>query len=267
VARPHPVGQPVAGSPKMRKAALVLSVGGLAVLVAGLLAGRAPLPPAPETDAASAQAWNDPPITREPARTTPAGNEPRARAVAPNVVAIPPVEPRMLVRVEPREPLSPFARPLPPPKRDNSRIYRPIADAAGRILGSGLLVDIAGVEVVEPEESCIDTDGIEWPCGMRARTAFRGFLRGRAVTCDVPPDFEGTEIATQCSLGKMDLGGWIVANGWGRASPGGPYEEKEQLAREAEKGIFGQSPAPAPIFTTPLPDFLNPPARDLFSDG
>jgi endonuclease YncB( thermonuclease family) len=180
----------------------------------------------------------------------------RARAVGSDLVAIPEIEPETLVRVEPREPLSPFGRPLPPPKRDNSRIHRPIADAAGRILGDGLLVDIIGVDIVEPETVCTDPDGFEWPCGMRARTAFRGLLRGRAVSCDVPPDYDSAEITTGCTLGKLDLGRWIVANGWGRAAPGGPYEEQEQAAREAEQGIFGFGPPPVPVFTT-QPDFMN----------
>lgn len=243
----------------MRGAPLALAVGGLAVLVAGLLAGRAAWMPQPadNPDQYAAQEVQD--LPAPPQREVPEATQARvpARAVGSDLVAIPEIEPETLVRVEPREPLSPFGRPLPPPHVDNSRIYRPVADAAGRILGQGLLVDLSGVEIVEPETICTDPDGFEWPCGMRARTAFRGLLRGRAVICDVPPDYDGAEITTVCTLGKLDLGGWIVANGWGRAASGGPYEEQEQAAREAEKGIFGPGPKPVPVFTTPLSEILN----------
>ncbi len=244
----------------MRRMPLVLAVGGLAVLVAGMLAGRAawmPSPTAGETPEQPRQAEAAATVSPEPSSAV-AGGAPDARPVGSDLVAIPQVEPETLVRVEPREPLSLFGQPLPPPKVDNSRIHRPVAEAAGRILGQGLLVEVAGVDIVEPEEICLDPDGFEWPCGMRARTAFRGLLRGRAVSCDVPPDYEEPEIATQCSLGALDLGRWLVANGWGRAAPGGPYADMEQSAREAEKGIFGFGPLPVPVFTA-QPDFMNEP--------
>ncbi|MBO6717653.1 MAG: thermonuclease family protein [Rhizobiaceae bacterium] len=240
----------------MRSTIMVLAIGTLAMIAAVLLAGRAMLvpeipEPSPMQEAAQPQRLE--PAPRASAASSKAS---RVRPVAPDVVAIPPVEPRTLVRIEPREPLSPFGQPLPPPKVDNSRIHRPVADAAGRILGQGLLVDLTGVDIVESDELCLDPDGFEWPCGMRARTAFRGLLRGRAVKCDVPPDYEGSGITTTCSLGRLDLGGWIVANGWGRATPGGPYEEAERSAREAEKGIFGRGPTPLPVFTVE-PNFMN----------
>jgi endonuclease YncB( thermonuclease family) len=241
----------------MRGIPLALAASGLAVLVVGLLAGRAAwMPdtisePEPEQQAAAGASA---PVPKEP--TSPAADK-NVRPVAPDVVAIPPVEPKELVRVEPREPLSPFAQPLPPPKPDNSSIPRPVAEAAGRLLGDRLVVSVAGVDIVEPDELCTDPEGFDWPCGMRARTAFRGLLRGRAVSCDVPEGFEGKTITTACTLGKRDLGEWIVANGWGRATPGGPYVDEERAAREAEKGIFGYGPEPLPVMTFPMPDFMN----------
>ncbi|MEX0956954.1 MAG: thermonuclease family protein [Rhizobiaceae bacterium] len=242
----------------MRGAPLALAVGGLAVLVVGLLAGRAAWIPQPAVGIAEHPSQEqDVAVAPQPPRPAMAEAPTRARPVGSDLVAIPPVEPETLMRVEPREPLSPFGRPLPPPRRDNSRIYRPVADAAGRILGDGLLVDITGVDIIEPETVCTNPDGVEWPCGMRARTAFRGLLRGRAVSCDVPPDYDGAEITAGCTLGRLDLGAWIVANGWGRAAAGGPYEEQELAAREAEKGIFGFGPAPMPVLTAPFPNFMD----------
>jgi endonuclease YncB( thermonuclease family) len=239
----------------MRKAALALAVGGLAVLAALMLFGRAAWQPQQPEQTEVAEAPSDEADVAASVPIEQPAAPVNARPVAPDVVAIPEVEPETLVRVAPREPLSPFAKPLPPPKPDYGRIHRPLAEAAGRILGQGLMVEIAGLDIVEPDEFCIDPDGVDWPCGMHARTAFRGLLRGRAVSCDIPPDFEGSEIAAGCTLGKLDLGQWIVANGWARAVPGGPYVDAEKAAREAEKGIFGTGPLPLPIFTE-VPNFM-----------
>lgn len=239
----------------MRKAALALAVGGLAVLAALMLFGRAAWQPQQPEQTEVAEAPSDEADVAASVPIEQPAAPVNARPVAPDVVAIPEVEPETLVRVAPREPLSPFAKPLPPPKPDYGRIHRPLAEAAGRILGQGLMVEIAGLDIVEPDEFCIDPDGVDWPCGMRARTAFRGLLRGRAVSCDIPSDFEGKKITASCTLGKLDLGQWIVANGWARAAPGGPYEDAEKAAREAEKGIFGTGPLPLPIFTE-VPNFM-----------
>ena len=239
----------------MRKAALALAVGGLAVLAALMLFGRAAWQPKQLQQTEVAEAPSDKPGVAASVPIEQPAAPVNARPVAPDVVAIPEVGPETLVRVAPREPLSPFAKPLPPPKPDYGRIHRPLAEAAGRIFGQGLMVEIAGLDIVEPDEFCIDPDGVDWPCGMHARTAFRGLLRGRAVSCDIPSDFEGSEIAAGCTLGKLDLGQWIVANGWARAVAGGPYEDAEKAAREAEKGIFGTGPLPLPIFTE-VPNFM-----------
>ena len=251
--RPNRLGKPVTRA--MRKAPMALAAGGLIVLAAGMLVGRTAWQPQPAdtveiADLPAAEHAPAPASVEQPAAPV------NARPVAPDVVAIPEIEPETLVRVAPREPLSPFSRPLPLPRPDNSRINQPVAEAAGRIAGNGLVVSIAGVDVVEPDEYCIDPDGIDWPCGMRARTAFRGLLRGRAIACDIPDEFEGDEITAACSVGKQDLGRWIVANGWGRAAPSGPYVAEGNAAREAEKGIFGDGPLPLPIFTE-IPDFMN----------
>lgn len=244
----------------MRKAPLVLAVCGLGALAAGLLAGRAawmPEPEAVEADPAADQIA-EPEIRPENTLTlSPLVEE--ARAVGADRVAIPPIEPETLVRVEPQEPLSPIGQPLPPPKVDNSHIPRPIAEAAGRIRANGLIVEIAGVEIIEPEDVCTDDNWQDWPCGMRARTAFRGLLRGRAVACDVPPDYEGETITTACSVGGIDLGEWVVANGWGYAEPGGRYIDQEYAARDAAKGMYGPAPMLDMPLLTEMPDFLNEP--------
>jgi endonuclease YncB( thermonuclease family) len=105
------------------------------------------------------------------------------------------------------------------------------------------VVAVAGVENVELDERC-SYEGQDWDCGVHARTAFRAFIRGRAITCDLGPDAPKAVVA-DCRIGAQDVGGWLVANGWARARPGGPYADAEKKAREAKLGIFGPPPKPS----------------------
>ena len=91
------------------------------------------------------------------------------------------------------------------------------------------------------DEICIDESARKWGCGLRARGAFRAFLRGRAVVCDEPGPVDA-DAAVACRIGKQDIGQWLVENGWARAAPDGPYAEAQAAAKKAKKGIFGEAP-------------------------
>ncbi|MFD2052794.1 thermonuclease family protein [Mesorhizobium calcicola] len=169
-----------------------------------------------------------------------------SRAIDPEIVAPPQLPAEELERVEPRAPLSKLALAVPPkPKMpddwNGTKLFQPVAPAAGLIEAKGYSVAVSGIDVVRQDETCSD-DGRSWPCGVRARTAFRGFLRGRAVACTVPPEGGRHLIAAECRIGKQDVGQWLVENGWARAAKGGPYVEAGDKARAAKKGIFGSAP-------------------------
>lgn len=183
-----------------------------------------------------------------------------ARAVAPDEIAPPEVEQDELVRDAPRAPLSELSLALPPKPKvvaewDGTTLFRPVAAAAGVVESSGLRVAIAGVMPVDPDESCM-FEGREWNCGVQARTAFRGFLRGRAVVCALPAEAGPGDAAARCRLGKQDVGEWLVANGWARAEAGGPYEDAGKKAEGDGKGIHGAPPER--IEMTLLPDATMP---------
>jgi endonuclease YncB( thermonuclease family) len=149
-------------------------------------------------------------------------------------------------RIEPRKPLSEIgqAQPSKPKRSDDwegTNLYRPVTNAAGLFEAMGYTVTVAGTQVVDPGEVC-NFKGESWPCGVRARAAFRAFLRGRAVTCAVPPEAGGGTFAADCRIGKENVGEWLVENGWARAAENGPYAELGEKAQSAAKGIFGPSP-------------------------
>ena len=132
----------------------------------------------------------------------------------------------------------------------------------------GYTVTVAGTDIVGAEETCVFR-GKSWPCGALARTAFRSFLRGRAVTCALPSNSEmltassgenvrrsknpaqvnnskrpppaqeaDRKVAAHCRIGKQNVGEWLVSNGWARAVENGPYGDIGKKAQSAAKGIF-----------------------------
>ncbi|MDX8526170.1 thermonuclease family protein [Mesorhizobium sp. MSK_1335] len=181
----------------------------------------------------------------------PAASKPavHSRAIDPEMVAPPALSDNDLERVEPRAPLGDLALagPPKPPKLkmpgdwNGTKLFQPVATAAGLIEAKGYAVAVSGVDVVKADETCGDAGKI-WACGARARTAFRAFLRGRAVACTVPPEGGRDTISAECHIGNQDIGRWLVENGWARAAEGGPYVEAENKARAAKKGIFGTAP-------------------------
>lgn len=211
-----------------------------------------------------------------PAAPQPPNPALHSRAIDPETVAPPALSDQELERVEPRAPLSDLALAGPPkPPRtkmpgdwNGTKLFQPVAVAAGLIEGKGYAVAVSGVDVVKADETCSD-DGRSWACGARARTAFRAFLRGRAVACAVPPEGGRDTISAECHIGNQDIGQWLVENGWARAAQGGPYVEAENKARTARKGIFGPAPKLDGLPALPAAEEPAPAAPDsiLPADG
>nr|WP_033838763.1 thermonuclease family protein [Mesorhizobium loti] len=207
---------------------------------------------------AGADAGPEEPVTSAiPAPAAPQPPKPtvHSRAIDPDVIAPPELPTEELERIEPREPLSKLALAMPPkPKMpddwNGTKLFQPVATAAGLIEAKGYSVAVSGIDIVPQDKTCT-TDGKSWPCGIRARTAFRAFLRGRAVVCTVPPEGGRDRIAAQCRIGKQDVGQWLVDNGWARPTKGGPYAEAGEKALTAKKGIFGSAPNLAGIAAEP----------------
>jgi endonuclease YncB( thermonuclease family) len=165
------------------------------------------------------------------------------RRIAPGIVAGPEIS-GPLERVAPREPLTAATRPLKrapfgPPVPQGTPLYHPVANAAGEIEADGYKVQLAGIKVTPANRVCTDIGGNSWPCGVVARTAFRAWIRGRAVACDVPS--KPREIATHCVLDGEDMALWLVRNGWAESAHG-QYDDAGAKARREKKGIFGPSP-------------------------
>lgn len=224
-------------------AVLMVVVLGVAIEFSGARLRGNDLPlSGPEMPAAAASV----PVVKPPAAIAPAASAKAApRPVAPDLVAPPRLGAQSPEREPPRLPLSGIGLanlPKPDPTDwSGILLYRPVAENSAEFSAMGRHVAIAGIEGLRPDESCED-HGRSWPCGMRARTAFRAWLGGRAVECDLPKEKTGETESARCKRGKQDAGAWLVENGWARAVPDGPYEAQEKKARDRRKGMFGRAP-------------------------
>lgn len=160
-----------------------------------------------------------------------------------------------LQRIAPRPPLSDMGlaspqalAPAPSPESvavdadgQMQLLHRPVAVAAGRFESNGRLIDLQGIDIVPVEEMCEPSSGERWPCGMQARTAFRSWLRARAIICRLPADDTASAVITFCSLGGEDAALWLVRNGWARAGGNAEstYVEAAKQAVDGHLGIYG----------------------------
>ncbi|WP_026613328.1 thermonuclease family protein [Ensifer aridi] len=250
---------------------LITTAGGLAALAlyAGILMsgadairnGESVATPDFVLETPEAAIIEEPPLQEEaPADTVGGGDsgadsEAASPAPAPDAeigkssrVAVRPIEPGLftlpedgvakpLERVAPRPPLS---KP-PGEEKPATTVYRrPVALAAGLVRSDDKTLQIKDIEPQNAEKMC-DGNGKSWPCGMVARTAFRNFLRARALVCDAPEESGGT-VTARCSVGGQDIAAWLVANGWAMPLPGSALETKAEAARKARLGFHGDDP-------------------------
>lgn len=168
---------------------------------------------------------------REPASARPVNPDLFAQPFAENVAE--------LWRVVPRAPLTPASE---PEEADSTLLHRPVALDAGNLSFDGNALRLDGIEPTPADRMCENGDGGQWPCGMVARTAFRNYLRGRALRCDVTNDsWQDAAIAT-CRLRDDDIAAWLAENGWAAAEADSPYAALTEDAQAEARGVFGPDP-------------------------
>ncbi len=167
------------------------------------------------------------------------------RIVGKELIATPEIETKQLERLPAREPLSNPNLAADHEKGKSRLLFRPVAVAAGIFEAQGHRIRISGVEPTDPDTVCDDESGGSRPCGMQALTAFRYWLRGRALECDLDgseqQEPEQDTITATCRLGEQDAGAWLVKYGWARAEEDGRYSKLEASARQNAQGIFALS--------------------------
>jgi len=82
----------------------------------------------------------------------------------------------------------------------------------------GARVRLHGIDAPEARQTCT-RDGVEWLCGQEASKALREYLREEPVlTCErVDTDRYGRIVAKCFTNDGIDIGKWMVSNGWALA--------------------------------------------------
>lgn len=245
------LGKPVAGALTAPRR-IVLATAGIALVAALWIGGQSIMKPADTGKEDGPKATGATPLPQTLPSTETPGSAPPAQAVseAPHIRLIAPdsiAGPRIdgpLERMPPRTPLTTATKklkrePFGPPVPRGTLLYRPVAPAAGEIEANGYAIRLSGVKALPADHTCLGEAGKSWPCGAMARTAFRAWMRGRAVACDVPS--KPMKITTRCTLETEDMALWLVRNGWAESADS-TYDAAEAMARKEKKGLFGPSP-------------------------
>lgn len=96
-----------------------------------------------------------------------------------------------------------------------------------------------GVDAVESSQTCINRDGRKWRCGATAANQLSEFIGSRHVTCVERDRDRYKRVVATCEVGGVDLGQWIVMNGWALAYRrySVRYVPTEVRARSAGVGV------------------------------
>ena len=220
----------------MRWANLALPLFVLSATGAGIVA--LVFTPAPQTETAAASPQPPKPVV--PAKPA---EENTARDVGGGAVPTPVLPDALLERIAPApivKPQEAFRPPIPLLGKDEPfLLFQPIVENAGTLVAEGRIITLADVTPVEASRMCENSDAGQWPCGKKARTSLRAFVRGRAISC-LLPDQQKTAIETECLVGKENLGEWLVEQGWAEAKPGSDLESLGQAAKLMGRGIYGK---------------------------
>lgn len=170
------------------------------------------------------------------------------RDIAPEQFGLPEeVTAQPLERIEPRLPLS---QPVAKAEAVPAILRHPVALTAGLIQFGDRLLQLDGILPQKADRVCGEA-GQVWPCGTVAKTAFRNFLRARALSCTVPKNgWQGT-LTAACSVNNTDPAAWLAESGWADVPAGSSLAGKVDAARKARLGFFGDDPRTFDTTATP----------------
>lgn len=161
-----------------------------------------------------------------------------ARIVGANRIAVPHFEIGELERLPPREPLGKPDDRDADGQTDRILLHRPIATAVGLVKTQGHTIRLTGIRPFDEEARCAAASGNSVPCNRLALTAFRAWIRGRSIKCDVPAAPSPNEVEATCELAGKDMGAWLVENGWADADNESTYAALEETAQNQRRGFF-----------------------------
>ncbi|WP_144299811.1 thermonuclease family protein [Elioraea rosea] len=111
----------------------------------------------------------------------------------------------------------------------------------------GTLIRLHAIDAPELRQTCLTASGETWPCGQDAAEVLHQRVRLRIVHC-MPLDRDRYgRLIGRCTLDSIDLGGWMVRQGWALAFRrfGEDYVGEEAEAQLQRRGMWaGRFTAP-----------------------
>lgn len=107
----------------------------------------------------------------------------------------------------------------------------------------GQRIRLHGMDAPEARQRCSHPDGSEWRCGREAAFALDDLLQDRVLVCDRRDQDRYGRIIAVCRDGSIDIGEWMVRNGWATAYRrySTDYVAAEEKARAEGRGIWSGS--------------------------
>lgn len=134
-----------------------------------------------------------------------------------------------------------FSSPVSPPSSSLHRELRGNAQVvdADTVEIRGQRVRLFGVDAPERSQTC-ERLGERWPCGLEAAAALTRLVAGHELRCDIRDRDRNQRLIAVCWLRELDLGRWLVGEGWAVAYRrfSREYVEVEETARRARRGIW-----------------------------
>jgi len=108
------------------------------------------------------------------------------------------------------------------------------------ILIDGTRIRLEGIDAVELEQTCQDTNKQSWPCGRAALRAVRGHIQGHQIRCEPKGLDQFKRVLGVCFMPDgADLNAWIVRQGWALAyGHAQVYRSEQDEAQAAKRGIW-----------------------------
>lgn len=118
---------------------------------------------------------------------------------------------------------------------------------------NGTRVRLWGVDSPELDQTCQMSDEamrqqlgattltITYPCGTAARDALIAWVAGREMACTPTGGKSYDRVVAWCEVGGIDVGAWLVSNGWACDWPqysDGAYADEQREAAAADRGIW-----------------------------
>ncbi len=104
---------------------------------------------------------------------------------------------------------------------------------------AGQRIRLHGIDAPESRQFC-RRDGERWRCGKDATSALKAFLGSRQVSCEKLDRDRYRRVIARCAVDGVDIGEWLVSQGWAVAYYLYSYEysRAEQRARSARRAMW-----------------------------